>query len=389
MNYFSIPADFKKETIDEYSRLNKKYQNGKVIETYGSITIGNSMESGRAINHLPKIDLLDLKEYIEYSKRVGIEYNYTINAPHLGNKEFTEKGIKEIKSFLGGLYEAGVRSLTIALPSLVELIKLSGFDFKIKSSTLCQITNANKALAYKRMGVDRIVVDESINRDFKNLKRISEVFGDKVEVIINPICHKNCIYRMFHYNQVGGDSVGYANDVSVNFYEHKCVLQRYENISELLKLTWIRPEDLKYYRSVGVNYFKLQGRHTFDRGGDPIRTVEAYFKEDFDGNIMDLLSMFTSLNSFNVVLDNKKMDGFIEPFYKNEDFCKNDCSVCTYCSDFTKKCIDLEESNKVIALAKEFYNSYDQFKNKLQTSSGDVKVKDIEQNNIKDVEFNL
>ena len=71
MKYFNVPADFKKETIDEYIRLNNVYKNSKVIETYGNVTLGNNFGSGRVLSQLPKIDLLDLREYIEYSKQNG------------------------------------------------------------------------------------------------------------------------------------------------------------------------------------------------------------------------------------------------------------------------------------------------------------------------------
>ncbi len=50
MKYFSIPADFKKETIDEYLRLNNTYKDCKVLETYGNLSIGNMLESGDRLN---------------------------------------------------------------------------------------------------------------------------------------------------------------------------------------------------------------------------------------------------------------------------------------------------------------------------------------------------
>lgn len=362
MKYFSLPADFKKETIDAYDRLNNDYEDSKVIDTYGNITIGNYFSSGRLNRQQIKVDLFDLEDYIKYSRQRNIEFTYTINSPYLQNREFTGKGLKEIDTFLGRLYDAGVQWLVITLPSLIELVKWSKYDFKIKASTICQIINANKAMAYKDMGVDKIVVDESINRNFSTLKRIREAFGDQMEVIINQVCDLNCIYRMFHYNMISGESEGAANDVSINYYEHRCVLQQYKSIDHLLKLSWIRPEDLKYYSSIGIHHFKLQGRHTFIRGGDPVRTLKCYFKESFDGNLLDLLTMFAPLNNFNVFVDNKKLDGFIKPFYEIENFCTNDCTKCNYCESYARKSIDYKKTKEVMRLARKFYEDYDQYK---------------------------
>lgn len=361
MIYYCVPADFKKETIDEYVRLNREYQDSQVIETYGNVTLGVNFGSGRVLNQLPKIDLLDLREYVEYSNRENIKFNFTLNAAYMQNREFTREGVLEINSLLNDLHEAGVRSLTIALPSLLELVKSTGLDFELKASAICHITNANKARAYKKMGFDRIVVDESIHRDFRTLKQIIEVCGDKAEIIANTMCHRNCAYRHFHYNETTGDSSGTPNPLGVNFFEHRCMLQRYDTVSGLLKLGWVRPEDIKYYHSLGIKFFKLQGRQHVGNGGH-IRTLEHYLKQDYDGNLMDLLDMFNSRYSFKVYLDNKKLEGFLKPYYENHHFCQNNCKTCGYCDSFAKKCIDHKTAIETINSSKKFYLHYDQYK---------------------------
>ena len=367
MKYFSVPADYKKETIDEYAKLNETYEDSKVIETYGSISVGKKLMNSRAANQLSAADIVDLHKFIEYSAGKNINFNYTINATHMQNQEFSRERVQEIKNFLRDLWNAGVRSLTVALPSIIEMIQSTKYDFKLKTSTLCQVTNAFKARAYKRKGIDRIVVDESINRKFFTLKRIREAIGDSVEIIVNPICHKNCIYRMFHYNQIAFDSVNVSNKISVDYYEHRCVMQRHENINNFVKLSWVRPEDLKYYTSIGINYFKLQGRQWFAKGADVLRTLKCYFEERYDGNLMDLITLFIQVNSFNVYVDNNELDGFIKPFYEKENFCKNDCENCGYCEGFAKRCIDYKKAGEVIKLSGKFYEEYDQYKNMIES----------------------
>jgi collagenase-like PrtC family protease len=382
MRYYSLPADFKKETIDQYSRLNDSYQHSRVNDTYGNINVGNFFGSGRLVRQTPKVDMYDLRDYIAYSEKKGIGFNYTLNATHLHNQEFTGEGAAQIRNFLGQIYNAGVRSITVSLPSLIELIQSTPYEFNIRVSCLCQITNANRALAYKKMGVYQIVVEESINRDFFALKRIREAFGEKVEIIVNQICDKNCMYRMFHYNMIAGDPMGTTNKVSINYYEHRCVLQQLKSIDNLLKLCWIRPEDIKYYTDIGIIYFKLQGRHTFVQGGDPIRTVKSYFEESFDGNLMDLLTMFAKLTGFSVYVDNKKLENFIKPFVEKECFCKNTCSDCRYCQTWSKKCINEELYNKVVKMASEFYKDFDQYQTILNSLT--VKEKKLTQNSDED-----
>jgi collagenase-like PrtC family protease len=362
MKYFSVPADFKKETIDAYERLNNTYNDSKLVETYGNITMGNFFGSGRLAKQMRKIDTYDLHEYVDYCKERNIDFNYTFNFTHMRNREFTREGINEIAGFIKKIYQANVRIMTVTLPSIIELIRATGLDIKIKASTICQVVNANKALFYKKLGVERIVVDESINRNFAALRAIRDAFGQNVEVIVNQVCDLNCVYRIFHYNMISEEREGTVHDVGIDFYEHRCVMQQFKTPDNLIKLSWIRPEDLKYYTAIGINYFKLQGRHTFVKGGDPVRTLEYYFKESFDGNLMDLLSMFATMNNFKVYVDNKSLDGFLKPFFEGKKSCANHCTQCKYCCSYAQKAINLEKAVVMMRNAEEFYDEYDTYK---------------------------
>lgn len=363
MKYYSVPADFKKETIDAYHRLHKEYNDSRVVETYGNITIANELESGRPVDILPETDINGLQQYIDYSRQKGIDFNYTLNASYMQNRELTRQGTVHIYRFLDMLYRAGVRLLTVTLPSLVELIKQNpaGHDFKIIGSTICQVTNANKARELEKAGVERIVVDESVNRNFKVLKRICGATKNPVEIIVNSICHVDCTWRMFHYNQIAGDSVAVSSDCSNSYYPHKCLLRRYERPGNLLRLTWVRPEDLHYYKAIGIDFFKLQGRPRVMKG-EPVRAVDAYFRGDYHGDLLELLNLFAPVSSFKVPVDNKKLEGFITHFYNNPGFCSHDCERCCWCESFAKNAIDTKKIEEVYSLAKEYYSKIDPLK---------------------------
>ncbi|HAN17194.1 MAG: hypothetical protein A2X13_06035 [Bacteroidetes bacterium GWC2_33_15] len=366
MNKFSVPSDFDISTIDYYKQLNNEYENSKVVETYGNVTKENIIESGRPKSVLPDVDFKQLENYISYSLKSKINFNYTLNATTLNNKEFIEDEVENIIRFLKRLNDAGVTSLTIAMPSMIELVNKSFNCFKIKASTLCQITSANKALMFKRLGVDRIVVDESINRKFNKLKNIREQFGPDVELIANVICHQDCIYRMFHYNQMSSISLSEGNEISESYYPHRCLLQRYNNVSNLMKLSWIRPEDLKYYNNIGITNFKLQGRQAVKTKGH-LKTIKHYFNQKYDGDLMDLLNMYDPLNSFRIFIKNSDLDGFIKPFVRDEyDFCENNCEKCGYCQKYAERIIDMSHANDIIQKTKEFYNKFDPYSDQVQ-----------------------
>ena len=366
MKLYNIAADFKRDTIDSYADLNKRYKESKVIETYGNITVGNLFEGGRVYADIPKIDMPALADYIEYSKSKEIGFNYTINGSCMGNREFTAEGFSKMRSFIQDLYAAGVRRLTVALPSVIELIQSMGLDIEIKASIICQINNVNKAMDYKRMGVDRIVVDESCNRDFLTLKDIRDAFGEKTEIIANSLCHKDCIYRMFHYNQTAHDSVNKPGESIITYYNHRCMMKRAQDASNFLKLCWIRPEDIKHYHKIGIQYYKIQGRHTAFKG-DPVRAMRAYFDEDYDGELIELLELFGHPYSFMVKLDNKKLDDYLKPFYENPGFCKKHCLSCRYCETFLYNRISQSETEAMNKLTMDFYNEFDEYMELLKT----------------------
>lgn len=166
---------------------------------------------------------------------------------------------------------------------------------------------------------------------------------------------------MFHYNQAAGCSVqSPGSNGSIDYYPHRCMSRRYDRVSNLFKLSWVRPEDIKYYTAAGINYFKLQGRQTVLEG-DPVRAVECYLKEDYDGDLIELLEMFAPQNNFRIPVANKKLDGFIKPYYEINGFCRNNCSGCRHCEIYAAKAVDMEKAGQVIHLANEFYNEHDEF----------------------------
>ncbi|WP_372807327.1 U32 family peptidase [Pontiella sp.] len=361
MKYFCMPADFKTETLDAYAEINRTHDDARIAETYGNISVDNQFGSGRTTQHLPPIDLSQLKAYVAHSAKLNIDFNYTINTPYMNNMEFTKEGVAEYRRFLTELYDAGIRSLTLSLPGLIEIAAEMEPGFAIRASVLCNINNANKALEMKRRGVERIVVDESITRDFKTLKSIVDVFGDKVEIIINSFCQQDCSYRIFHYNQIAGDSICVANGMGSDFYTHRCALRTHKDPSTLMKAAWIRPEDLKYYSDIGIEYFKIQGRTTVVTG-DPLRALQSYIDESYDGNLFELLFLFSPVNPLKIKLDNQKLDGFLKPFVEQDHFCTKNCAEHCYCDRFAKKALAGTGAEEVLAAGAQFLTQNDPYK---------------------------
>lgn len=358
MRYFSVAADFKTDTLDSYVKLNEQHADAKIHETFGQITVDNKFGSGRPSDMLPPVGFEQLAHYVEYGNKLGIAFNYVLNSTCLGNQEFSKQGLAQIGDFFGRLEDIHVHAITISMPPLIEFIRKAGFHFEIKASTLCEISNANKAIAYKEMGAGRIVVYEGINRDFRALRSIRDAFGENMEIIANVICYKNCAYRPFHQNQ-GSHDVEW-NAASTRYYSHRCVLQRLKSADNFMKLNWIRPEDIHYYEDIGIHRFKIQGRHSVVNG-QPVRSVAHYMDGSYDGNLLELLDHFNPSNSFLFNLDNRMLDNYILPFVQKDGFCRSDCLNCGYCSKWVKSSIREDEIKHMYNTTQELYRSLDDY----------------------------
>lgn len=360
MKYFSLPADFKHSTLDRYQELNNIYNDSKIIETYGQVTAGTILNSGRVTNVLPEVDFSGLESYVKYSQDRNIEFNYTLNPACFGNFEFSPAGIRQVQRLLERLSDMGVSWLTVSSPSLIELVLASGLKFRLKASALCEITSPGKALFYKQAGMERMVVDPDVTRDFRVLRNICKVFGEGVEIIINNVCYKNCAYKMFHYNHEAHLTPANTSQTIKEYYFNRCSMQKARSIENPIRLNWIRPEDLHYYREAGISYLKIQGRQNV-RQGNIVKALTHYIEEEFDGNLFDLITIFAPYNAFQPYIDNKKLEGFVQTFFRNPDFCQNVCDSCHYCRRYASKSMDTEKAGRINRQAAEFYQKYDEY----------------------------
>lgn len=358
MPCFSIPADFSLSTLEKIAKLNEMYEDCRVMEVYGQITKGNICNSGRVLSVLPQVDLGRLEEYVRQAKQYGIEFNYVLNPSCLGNQEFSLNGANQVKMLLRNLWDIGIGNLTLTSPALIEIAIATGLEFNIKASAICEINSPTKAFFYKELGVDRIVVDADITRDFGKLRDICKAFGEGVEIIANNVCRRNCPYKMFHYNHES-HGTSQSPETIKDYFANRCLYEKANDDYSYMKMCWIRPEDIHYYESCGIHNFKIQGRQ-YILSSDIIRTLQAYFERSYDGNLYELLYLFTSHNANQYFIDNKKLNGFIKKFYDESEFCRDMCEECHYCETFD--CTEHVKVERINSLVRRTLKENDDFR---------------------------
>lgn len=331
---FKVPAIFNKEYIDALKKLNDKYENAQIIETYGCLP-NDEIGSSRVGSQLPQIDYSTLKDYILYSKKNGINFNYIMNTTchgDLTNVELNER----LYEFVKLLKNAGVTNITVGTPYLMEFFKENFPEIKITASINMCASSVSQILQLKEMGVSRVVLDRNINRNYKLLNIIKNSCDMDFELLTNSLCLPFCIMHQYH-NNLNSHYEKDTDDRFVQCYPYaKCFSRYISNPILMLCSGWIRPEDLNLYIKMGIDKFKIDGR------GIPmdiiLSVIEPYMNEKYDGNLFDL--MFSGRNtrrSISAYMDNRDADGFVEKLFND----KIDCRICggnnPICKELTKK----------------------------------------------------
>ncbi len=102
---------------------------------------------------------------------------------------------------------------------------------------------------------------------------------------------------------------------------------------------------------VGIRHFKIQGRDSV-LAGEALKSLTYYFNENFNGNLLNLINLFT-LSESERYIDNKKLDGFVEKFFHDSDLCKDNCDSCGYCAEYARKSMNIKRTENINKLVKQ------------------------------------
>ncbi|MHA1479435.1 MAG: hypothetical protein ACTSPU_14665 [Promethearchaeota archaeon] len=205
-----------------------------------------------------------------------------------------------------------------------------------------------------------------INRDFKTLEKMQKAVKCKIVPLLTDGCLYQCPFRYYHYNLLGHSSQG-DHQLGGNYIDScilNCSVIKFSDKTEVIKARWIRPEDLSHYEKIGIDTFKIAGRRMSTEW--ITRAVKAFSSRKYEGNLVDIIQGFTmSIGIENdphgkfqqtvdkeykskLIIDNTKLDGFIE-FFKKQD-CISMCDECNYCEKWAEKAVffDKEQAPKYV-----------------------------------------
>jgi collagenase-like PrtC family protease len=353
MRNFTVPTTFNPEFIDQLGDLNLEFADsgGQVAEIYGSFQEG-VFNSARPAKYLPAVSREQFQRHVGQAREKGIAFNYLFNAPSYSNLEYTHEGRTELAALLQFLVDAGVASVTVAIPYLVEIISSAFPQLEVVTSTIGYVGAVAGINQYREAGAARVVLDVEVNRDFQFLRTAGAESQVPLEIIVNPVCISQCHFKYNHncVASLGSQSFlrGGAGIPYNQYYLNWCFLQKLQKEGEFLKSPWVRPEDLHFWEEVGISFFKIAGRGL--PGSEILRLCRSYLAREFSGNLLDLLGWphwlafrdngdGTRLPALDVILDNKALEGFLEFFARKMPQCRLGCQQCGHCLAWSRKAL--------------------------------------------------
>jgi len=351
------------------------------------------ISSGRPSSQIRPVPERLVRDYIKKVHDKKWSFDFNLNSPCLSNKEVTQAGFKEIMKYLEWVSDLGTDAVTITNTNLIGIVKKHFPKLRVNLSTFQKVAEVLPARRFEDLGVDLIMLSEHINRDFKTLAAIRQAVKCELALIPNTGCVYGCPNVHSHANSVAHSGAKGGGDFLIDPFTLSCFCQRMESPEELVKIRWIRPEDVSLYEEVGIDMLKIIERYSTTEV--LAQRVKAYAERHFDGNLIGMLGQMVDLKTstgrakemaikrmltrpsltslkagkaarkFGGVfktslpdlfhLDNKKIPtGFAKSFV-NRDCKTSDCRTCGYCREVAHLAVQVKDE-ALLGVAREQAN---------------------------------
>lgn len=358
---FSVPTTWEE---DHLLRLRDYPEVGWL---YGSLPT-EIVGSGRQAALLPAVDREAAAGHIRQAHRLGFKFNYLLNTSCLGNREYNTDFHRAMLKYIEWVAEQNPDMVTVTLPFIAQIIKKQFPSLKISVSTYAVVDSLEKAKFWEDIGADEITIpDVSLNRDFKMLRLMRENLRCGMQVFPNLACLRECPFALHHASLHSHRAQRHegGGEVPVDYCLVNCKNIRVRKPVEIIKSSWIRPEDLHHYEGIGITKFKLVDRTLTSEA--LLKRVKAYSERKYMGNLADIISLHTKRSEHRaparkieakeegveekrrlmgdaifaaekVYIDNQKLAGFLDGIKKID--CRYvSCDRCGYCERYAKKAI--------------------------------------------------
>ncbi len=294
-----------------------------IDEPSGRPVLGYEEESDS--DYLKSALLFDLSRL----RKAGVKLDLLLNANCYGAEAMSVALAQRVQGILATLDEKGLlpEIVTTASPFIAREVKKARPTIEVRASVNMRLTTI-QAMAYLADLFDSSYLGRDVQRNLETVKTVRawcDAHGKKLCLLANSGCLRNCPWQTYHDNLVAHAAAALKVANVKGWSPHLCwtLYKKPENFHEILKATWIRPEDLHRYEGL-VDVVKLATR----QHANPGMVIGAYERGSFDGNLLDLFEPGFSPTFFPQFLDNT---AFPADWFDRTSHCARECASCGYC----------------------------------------------------------
>ncbi|MBQ7178926.1 MAG: hypothetical protein IJS08_16030 [Victivallales bacterium] len=294
------------------------------------------MVSGRYVQ-LPKSAEESIEQLVSdlaWCRKNGIELDLLFNANCYGEEAYTETLRTQV---YGVMAELGRRDLfpeivTTTSQFIAKVLKVHYPQVEIRASVNMRL-ESTKAMEFISDIFDSFYICRDIQRDRQVLKFFSDwcnAHGKKLCMLVNSGCLRCCPIQIWHDNYLCHNPWKAEEQEFILHYPFRLcgrVTIDIKTAIEVLRMSWIRPEDIHYYEPY-VSAMKLATRST----PYPDKMLKAYAEGHYEGDLMTIIGHDTP---YFEIRNELFPDDWIESGIAQN--CAINCTECGKCDMVLKK----------------------------------------------------
>lgn len=285
---------------------------------------------GYGLDDSPDEVRLALEDELRTLRGLGVKLDLLLNANCYGARAVSLSLERETASVIDHLGALGCAPdiVTTASPLIAHVVKSRFPGIETRASVNMRIGTA-QAMGYVVDLFDSFYLQRDLQRDLGHVAKVRAWCGrrgKKLCLLANSGCLRFCPGQTFHDNLIAHSAEAERQENVPDWNPHVCwnLYRDPANFVEILKATWVRPEDVGRYDGL-VDTVKLATR----QHAHPRLVAAAYASGRFDGNLLDLLEPGFSPAFAPHVIDNR---AFPVDWAERMARCPGDCDACDYCS---------------------------------------------------------
>jgi len=267
-----------------------------------------------------------------------IPLDMLLNATCYGDDSATMKQYADIIGELRNMEELELLPdiVTTTSPFIAAAIRREYPRIELRASVNMRL-GSTAALEYLGDMFDSFYICRDLQRDIDTVKLFAGWAAShhkKMCMLANSGCLRNCPWQVFHETLLSHDFAAAVRECdALGMPSVLCAeIYRRRMYEEILRATWIRPEDLRRYAPY-VSIIKLSTRNA---RLDQRKILSAYTSGSYEGDLLEIIDP-----SFPPQLRGFMIDNSAFPPQWSEGAvagrCASDCAHCGKCGDVLKK----------------------------------------------------